>query len=199
MMKLDRFKLLFIHLTDFQLRNVPKRQLYPPHLTVYKIAHIFKGTALSNVAFTFRLLKKKIKIKPSADEICSRLNLSSFLFEIYLRLFKQKREIKTKGKLSCLHMRLKGIIKKRNILPGKSDSSGSIITPSLVKTPFRCYVPLSSFFFLASAEHQKLISPWLLRFHFCILMSLWKNKMRLAGCHKGSHSALFFQFDLSKN
>ena len=26
---------------------------------VYKIAHIFKGTALSNVAFTFRLLKKK--------------------------------------------------------------------------------------------------------------------------------------------
>lgn len=200
MMKLDRFKLLFIHLPDFQLRNVPKRQLYPPHLTVYKIAHIFKGTALSNVAFTFRLLKKKIKIKPSADEICSRLYLSSFLFEIYLRLFKQKREIKTKGKLSCVHMRRKGIIKKRNILPGKSDSSGSIITPSLVKTPFRCYVPLSSFFFSWHQRNIKsLISPWLLRFHFCSLMSLWKNKMRLAGCHKGSPSALFFQFDLSKN
>ena len=76
---------------------------------VYKIAHIFKGTALSNVAFTFRLLKKKkIKIKPPADEICSRLYLSSFLFEIYLRLFKQKREIKTKRKLSCLHMRICG-------------------------------------------------------------------------------------------
>lgn len=102
MMKLDRFKLLFIHLPDFQLRNVPKRQLYPPHLTVYKIAHIFKGTALSNVAFTFSLLKKKkIKIKPSADEICSQLNLSSFLFEICLRLFKQKREIKTKSAFIC--------------------------------------------------------------------------------------------------
>lgn len=99
---------------------------------------------------------------------------------------------------SYANMRRKGIIKKRNILPGKSDSSGSIITPSLVKTPFRCYVPLSSFFFLGISGTSK---AWFhhayLRFHFCNLMSLWKNKMRLAGFHKGSYSALFFQFDLS--
>ena len=56
---------------------------------------------------------------------------------------------------SYANMRRKGIIKKRNILPGKSDSSGSIITPSLVKTPFRCYVPLSSFFFLGISGTSK--------------------------------------------
>lgn len=114
-------------------------------------------------------------------------------------LFKEKWEIKSKGNFRTGITCHKGIIKKRNIPLGQSHSSGSIITPSLVKTPFTCYVPLFSFFF--GGGHQRniknLISPWLLRFHFCNLMSPWENKMRLAGFHKGSHSALFFQYDLS--
>lgn len=103
------------------------------------------------------------------------------LFFPVRNLFKQKREIKTKGKLSYLHMRRKGIIKNRNILPGKSDSSGSIITPSLVKTPFRCYVSPFFFFFWHQRNIKSLISPWLLRFHFCNLMSLWKKQNASCG------------------
>lgn len=157
MMKLDRFKLLlFISLISsyvtFRNDNFILHTLRSIKLPTFLKVPLYQTSHLR-----FASWKKKIKIKPSADEICSRLNLSSFLFEICLRLFKQKREIKTKSKLSCLHMRRKGIIKKRNILPGESDSSGSIITPSLVKTPFRCYVPLSSFFF---SWHQRNIKNW---------------------------------------
>ena len=161
-MKLDRAKVFFIHFIELiwlissyvTFRN---DNFIPHALRSIKLPTFIKVPLYQTSHSRFASWKKKIKIKPSADEIWSRPNLSSFLFEIYSRLFKQNREIKTKGKLSCLRMRRKGIIKKRNILPGKSDSSGSIITPSLVKTPFRCYVPLFSFFFffLASAEHQK--------------------------------------------
>ena len=89
-------------------------------------------------------------MKPSADEICSRTNLHSFLFETFLSKSGKSRP---KADFRTGFIYRKGTIKKKNeIRRGKSGSSGSmiIITPSLVKTHFTCYVLLSSsssFFF----------------------------------------------------